>query len=562
MKQRILLTSTIVLTIIGGICLNIFAQGNVYSKESANSQGPEVIDSFQIIDKDGVAKTVQYQDIPHENRNFYSRTLENSKDISYGVVYLNSSSYDGKAYLTYKNISNSGYDGYTTGAYAKDAAYLGTVNGKVKAKQSGVVMEFDKRDVKIVDYTEANISYYYISNGYIYHRFYYGTLGNSNAYRVGYKPSYMKENVNYYSYDGHYFYTDYKKMIDDYKNNTFNSSINPTNPHYNYFQYLSHRSTTSLNANQFNQMVDKQVGESSSKMKGLGESYINSQNTYGVNALLMFGVSANESAWGTSSIAKNKNNLFGHGAVDSNPYYGATGYLQPADSIKYHAEKFISEGYLDSEDWRYNGPHLGDKASGINVRYASDPYWGEKAASLYYYHDSSLDDYGKYTIGIIEGVLKDYALYQESSKNSKIIHTIGKGSSPRTYNHAVVILGSVKDSEEKEWYKILSDMSLNTSRTDTQYNNTYNRDRDYVYVPGERVKIVANGNSTPSYMKGDVNNNKKIDAADYLMIMDTILGKYKMSSLQHLAGDVNENGKIDAADYLMVMDCILGKIKL
>ncbi len=25
----------------------------------------------------------------------------------------------------------------------------------------------------------------------------------------------------------------------------------------------------------------------------------------------------------------NKNNLFGHGAVDSNPYYGANGYANP-----------------------------------------------------------------------------------------------------------------------------------------------------------------------------------------------------------------------------------------
>ena len=109
--------------------------------------------------------------------------------------------------------------------------------------------------------------------------------------------------------------------------------------------------------------------------------------------------------WGTSAIAMDKNNLFGHGAVDSNPYYGANGYANPQTSIKYHAEKFISNGYLDNEDWRYNGGHLGDKLSGINVRYASDPYWGEKAASVNYYYNYG-SDYNKYTIGIINGQQK------------------------------------------------------------------------------------------------------------------------------------------------------------
>ncbi|MEG1475972.1 MAG: dockerin type I repeat-containing protein, partial [Longicatena sp.] len=65
-----------------------------------------------------------------------------------------------------------------------------------------------------------------------------------------------------------------------------------------------------------------------------------------------------------------------------------------------------------------------------------------------------------------------------------------------------------------------------------------------------------------TYMKGDVNGNNKIDAADYLMIMDSILGKYKMNETQKKHGDVNGNYKVDAADYLMIMDSILGKIKI
>lgn len=32
--------------------------------------------------------------------------------------------------------------------------------------------------------------------------------------------------------------------------------------------------------------------------------------------MLMIGVAANESSWGSSNIAQNKNNLFGHHAYD------------------------------------------------------------------------------------------------------------------------------------------------------------------------------------------------------------------------------------------------------
>ena len=44
----------------------------------------------------------------------------------------------------------------------------------------------------------------------------------------------------------------------------------------------------------------------------MADAFIENQNKYGTNALLMIGVAANESAWGCSRIAAEKNNLFGH----------------------------------------------------------------------------------------------------------------------------------------------------------------------------------------------------------------------------------------------------------
>ena len=648
-----------ILFIICGLIMSLltvsYINNTAYAEEKTEQHGPEVTDYFTIIDEDGNSEIVQFEDIDQDDTEIESLTKEfqliktvdgkseilstydtleeaNSakedieesipatfhlrksrsittegvtsysveetvKEITYGVVYLHSESSDGHSYLTYSNVSNPGYDGYTTGSYAKDAAYIGTVDGKIRAMQSGVVMDFNVEDVDILEYTDASISHYYIENGYLYHRFYYGSSGNSNKYRVGYALSYMSEGKKYYSYDGHYFYSDYPTMIKDYQSDIRSHAVNSQQPYYNYYQYLSHRSTTSLTAVQLDDIVNDQVGSSSSKMKELGNEFIAHQNAYGANALLMFGVAGNESAWGTSKIANDKNNLFGHGAVDSNPYYGANGYEKPADSVKYHAEYYISKGYLDVEDWRYNGGHLGDKLSGINVRYASDPYWGEKAASIYYYYysyTSSYADYSRYNIGIINGIQSNYKLYKEPDYSSNIIHILGTKTngiaSPRTCQLPVVILAAVTDSSGNKWYKIQSDTALNESRTDTVYTNQYNFDRDYVYIPAKDVTIVSSLSSqsildllmlkvSDGYITGfqigtsvdslitqisELNNNALVtvkDSSGKTITQGVISTGMTMSLTANgiqsqytfvIRGDINGDGKISALDYVKV----------
>ena len=57
------------------------------------------------------------------------------------------------------------------------------------------------------------------------------------------------------------------------------------------------------------------------------------------------------------------------------PYLSAE--LDNVDKGILGAAKWIRENYID-----YGRDHLGNKATGMNVRYASDPYWGEKIASI------------------------------------------------------------------------------------------------------------------------------------------------------------------------------------
>lgn len=67
--------------------------------------------------------------------------------------------------------------------------------------------------------------------------------------------------------------------------------------------------------------------------------YIEKQ--YQINGIFVAAVGIHESAWGTSKIAKDKNNLFGYGAYDSNPYHGAYHFSDYSECIDLIARVFV-----------------------------------------------------------------------------------------------------------------------------------------------------------------------------------------------------------------------------
>lgn len=113
--------------------------------------------------------------------------------------------------------------------------------------------------------------------------------------------------------------------------------------------------------------------------------YIEQQ--YNINGIFVASIGIHESAWGTSQIAKDKNNLFGYGAYDSNPYNGAYQFADCAESIDLLARVLVKY-YLNPKGTKiygneialgtyYNGPTL----TGVNTKYASDKNWANKVYS-------------------------------------------------------------------------------------------------------------------------------------------------------------------------------------
>ena len=113
-----------------------------------------------------------------------------------------------------------------------------------------------------------------------------------------------------------------------------------------------------------------------SLLENKGSTFKEAEEHYHINALYLLAHSALESDWGRSKIAKDKNNFFGITAYDTTPYLSAKTF-DDVDKGILGATKWIKENYIDR-----GRTFLGNKASGMNVEYASDPYWGEKIASV------------------------------------------------------------------------------------------------------------------------------------------------------------------------------------
>lgn len=91
-----------------------------------------------------------------------------------------------------------------------------------------------------------------------------------------------------------------------------------------------------------------------------------------------------ESGWATSTISKDKKNLFGYGAYDSSPYESSFSFETYAEGIELVA-KVLVKNYINepgtpiyenevAKGSYYNEPTM----EGVNVRYASDTNWHQK----------------------------------------------------------------------------------------------------------------------------------------------------------------------------------------
>ena len=121
------------------------------------------------------------------------------------------------------------------------------------------------------------------------------------------------------------------------------------------------------------------------------EYFYKAEQKYKINGIFIASIGIHESAWGTSKIASDKNNLFGFTAYDSDPYNSATTFDNYENAINKVAE-ILSTKYLHasgtkiSDDITASGTYFnGTTAKAVNTRYASDTGWADKVFSYMQY---------------------------------------------------------------------------------------------------------------------------------------------------------------------------------
>ena len=214
---------------------------------------------------------------------------------------------------------------------------------------SGLSGYMNQSDLALVEEESEFIPHYTTDGRFLYHE-----LSPYTSIRVAPHTSAMKIGKKYYSKDGEHFdgFTIKNRFL-------FKNLTEPTN----------------YSADELNR-VYSMMNIRNSRLAGKGAIFKEAEKRYGVNALYLMAHSALESAWGRSQIANDKNNFFGIAAYDTSPYDSAKKF-DDVDKGILGAAKWIRENYIDR-----GRDHLGNKATGMNVRYASDPYWGEKIASI------------------------------------------------------------------------------------------------------------------------------------------------------------------------------------
>ena len=366
-----------------------------------------------------------YQD----NREGYDNLILKENDrvlfMEYGIVEFKT----GEACEITVNYHSEVRDSedYLNGCYGIDAAYLSTDrNGRtVTFKIADDIGSADIEDLILHPYDELEMepSVYTVRDHHLVHDirsqlkedYYSSSLTLDDA------PSYLKEGTSYYSYDGHWFYEDFRKMIDDYREDSFSGSVYE-DAYYNYFQYLPHRSLSNYTCEEaeayFNKLgIDKRLMHytdynsdgaadevNRSQLYGIIPDFFVYQDIYGTNAMMLLSSAVSESSYGRSYQSYVRNNLYLTSAYENNTERQENRYSDISSSIYSHAKYFISSMYSSHLRDSYAGTFYGNKKAGLNANYSLDPYYGERSASLYYQLDQAMGkkDQHSHCLGIIK----------------------------------------------------------------------------------------------------------------------------------------------------------------
>ena len=317
----------------------------------------------------------------------------------------------------------------------------------------------------------------------------------------------MKEGAVYYSYDYIHYYSDVACTKDE-------------QTYYNYYMFLPVRSKSYCNPVTFDAYIQSLNLMNSTydvpsvlAESGTAQYFFNAQETYGVNALLLYALAIHESGKGASNIAVTKYNLFGWSAYD-NDTGAATEYTGVEDCVNQMAARNIRR-YLDTGSTLFFGAYFGSKGNGFNLKYASDPYWGLSVAHWAYYLDKINDfiDYKAYKLGVVDdstGFKSE--LKVSASKDAKTADYTNYGATYQKNN--VFILNNLSSG----FYQVQSSVELASDKSVPDYDKdamlTYDFRNSVLYIDSSKINIISSNRyaaaSVSGLVRGDLSTGAEV----------------------------------------------------
>ena len=421
---------------------HIISMNSGYAYSYPGRGGDATLNIYEDIDDRSIWTKRTY--VAHYYQMYYYETSRVLKDGKRGMIRVNLNGFDGYTDLEYCDLVPTKY------VEKGIALWMGGQNSYYNESPYKVLIKRDSfKAVQNGNYRDLVFTYHmsYPQSGSIH------ALEYSIA--VGPAPSFMQTGSTYYSKDAIHFYNDA-------------ALTQGAGTEYNYYQWLPLRSKTNIYAANFETFLTESGRRSNSVIAGKAQAFIDAQNKYGVNALLVYAMAVHESAYGTSNYARNRNNLFGWQAFDASPNSAST-FSSVEQSINEQMGINL-RGYLDITDGRFFDSSLGNKGAGFNVKYASDPYWGMKIAAHAYKIDKTansfngkLTDWGVYDLALITGF--DIPVKLQANASSKTLYTTGYGGQYQK-DFIVIRLGEVRNyTKIQSTNAITSDGEIITHRT-------------------------------------------------------------------------------------------------
>lgn len=389
-----------------------------------------------------------------------------------------------KVTLLYKaNTLKNGND-YAGVAADTELHYVDSTEDYVEVAIGGQHLFVKHTDVTLIPSIQApNSSYYKATSEGLQHVIYRPHAKKQDgAYIIGQNPPFMKLGEKYYSSDGFTFYDAAGNFIGEA---------------YSYFQYVSPRVISPYTAEELNKVILDRLKEvekqnpstykdasKNSKLIGIGHVLKEIEQDLHINALWMLSLAINESGYGMSCHAQHNNNLFGFNVTDSAERCKVGGNKDKAfyfPTVKDNLIAFtnsLNTYYLNpinKTSFRYYGAAYGNKMVGVNVRYATDPYWGSKNAGHMYRLDKALGSkmYKEYELAITS---QNYVnLRTGPGTNFASAYQYRLDGTIKRFDKMPLTLSNTP-SGHNEWFRIISELPNNRDDVFTRYDNVHKID--------------------------------------------------------------------------------------